>query len=368
MRATLVVPDRDPDAPSGGDVYDARVAAHWPDGLRVCRAPGAWPHPTEADRAALDRLLAGLGSDPVLLDGLVGSTVPELVAVSARVRTTGVLVHSRLAAGSGATGARAAELDAVEQRALRAADLVATTSAWSVADLGRRYGIDEVIVARPGVDPVPVSPGGGAADGPGTQLLALGAITPVKNHATLLIALARLQDLDWGLTVAGPVPDRDFADQLISTALDLGLADRISWLGPLDGAALAQAWDGTDLLVHPSRSETWGMVVTEAHARGIPAVVTRGTGAEEALTWRPGDPDDTGGWTAPAEREGLHATTPGAVVDGAPDPLTHVLRRWLADEATRKAWRSAALQRRDRLPSWRRTAQVLHDAMARCPT
>lgn len=347
MRATLVVPDRDPAAPSGGDVYDARVAAHWPDDLRVCRATGSWPRPTGADRAALGRLLSELGAGPVLIDGLVGSAVPELVETSTRVRVTGVLVHSRLSAGSGAQGALAEELDALELRALRAADVVATTSAWSARDLRGRYGIDDVVVARPGADPAPVSPGSAGPDGRrAPHLLALGALTPVKNHTALLAALARLLDLEWTLTVAGPAPDRAFADRLSGTAQDLGVADRVAWPGPLDGAALEEAWARTDLLVHPSRSETWGMVVTEAHARGIPAVVHRGTGAEEALTWGGG--------------------SPGAAVEvDDPDQLTAVLRAWLADQATRTAWRSAALEQRDRLPDWRHTAQVLHDAVAR---
>ncbi|WP_131105875.1 glycosyltransferase family 4 protein [Ornithinimicrobium sufpigmenti] len=347
MRTTLVVPDRDSAAPSGGDVYDARVAAHWPDDLRVCRAPGAWPRPADADRASLARLLAGLGRGPVLIDGLVGSAVPELIEASAQVRVTGVLVHSTLSAGSGAQGAVAEELDALEHRALRAADLVATTSAWSASDLRAHYGIEEVVVARPGVDPALVAPGSSEPGGGSTpHLLTLGALTPVKNHAALLAALARLRDLRWTLTVAGPAPDHAFAERLSGTAHDLGLEERITWSGPLDGAALDEAWARTDLLVHPSRSETWGMVVSEAHARGIPAVVNRGTGAEEALTWRGG--------------------SPGAAVDvDDPDQLTEVLREWLADEATRTAWRSDALRRRDVLPGWGETAQVLHDALAR---
>lgn len=351
MRATLVVPDRDPAAPSGGDVYDARVATHWPGDLQVCRAPGSWPRPTGADRAALGRLLDGAGEGPVLVDGLVGSAVPELVAASARARTTGLLVHSTLSAGSGASGALAVELDALERRALGAADLVATTSAWSAADLRRRYGVEGVVVARPGVDPAPVSPGSlDPGSGTGAHLLALGALTPVKNHAVLLAALASLRDLDWRLTVAGPAPDRAFADRLAGAAQELGVGDRVTWAGPLRGPALEQAWAAADLLVHPSRSETWGMVVTEAHARGVPAVVAGGTGAEEALTWGPG----------PA---------PGAAVDvgdgGDGEQLGDLLRRWLTDEATRESWRRAALHRRDRLPGWRQTAQVLHDALAR---
>ena len=53
--------------------------------------------------------------------------------------------------------------------------------------------------------------------------------------------------------------------------------------GALVGSALDQKWEAADLLVLPSRTETYGLVVVEALARGIPAVVTAGTGAIEAL-------------------------------------------------------------------------------------
>ena len=55
------------------------------------------------------------------------------------------------------------------------------------------------------------------------------------------------------------------------------------WPGALTGARLDAVWAATDLLLLTSASETFGMVVTEALARGIPAVVTGGTGAVEAL-------------------------------------------------------------------------------------
>lgn len=391
MSATLVVPDRDPAAPSGGDVYDARVAAHWPADLQVCRAPGTWPHPTDADRSALERLLGSLGEGPVLIDGLVGSAVPELVAVSADARRTGVLVHSTLSAGSGAGGARAAALDALEARSLRSADVVATTSAWSAADLRRRYALGDVVVARPGVDPAPVAPGSGADVGaPGSgmdagaavagtgegatpvpRLLVLGALTPVKNHAALLAALARLDDLGWALTVVGAAPDPAFADHLRARARDLGPPGRVTWPGALDGAGLDRVWARTDLLVHPSLSETWGLVVTEAHARGIPTVVHRGTGAEEALTW-PATGQGAGAATGEGAPQTVGPTTgrclPGAAVDVEDvDELAGVLRAWLTDGATRAAWRSAALARRARLPGWGDTARVLHRALTPGP-
>lgn len=342
MRTVLVVPDRDPAAPSGGDRYDAALVDAWPGAISVHRAAGSWPHPDEADVRALGEVLERTGAGPVLLDGLVGCAAPEVVGASAAVRPTVLLVHSTLTAGSGAQGEEAVALDASERQALRAAHLVVTTSAWSAADLEGRYGLTGVVVARPGVDVAPVATGSDRAP----QLLVLAALSPVKNHAVLLAALARLLDRPWSLVVAGPAPDRSFAEELSGTARRLGLQERVTWAGPLAGTELEQVWQRTDLLVHPSRSETWGMVVTEALAHGIPAVVTGGTGAQEALA--------------------LHGTErPGATVrvDDS-DAWCGVLRRWLEDPDTRAAWRSAALDRRARLPGWDRTARTVADALA----
>ncbi|QLQ14718.1 MAG: glycosyltransferase [Micropruina sp.] len=85
------------------------------------------------------------------------------------------------------------------------------------------------------------------------------------------------------------------------------------------------------------------MVVTEALAHGVPAIVGRGTGAEEALR--------SGG--------GM----PGASVDpDDPDELAALLRRWLTDSALRADWRTQALAGRQRLRGWPQAAQEFADA------
>ncbi|PLC11179.1 hypothetical protein AUQ48_01600 [Kocuria flava] len=123
---------------------------------------------------------------------------------------------------------------------------------------------------------------------------------------------------------------------------------RVRVPGPLTGAALEEQWAATDLLVLPSRAETYGMVVAEALAHGVPALVPAGTGAVEAL-------DGTPHGVGPAERA-------GAALDPAdPTAWTTALRAWLADPALRERWRTAALARRRRLRRWSDTA---HDVLA----
>ena len=357
MSLTLVVPDRSGLGPSGGDRYDETVVAQWRrQGRRVevHAVPGAWPWPTTRDVARLADLTQVLPPGPVLLDGLVGCAVPEVVERSAAVRPTVVLVHSLLADGAGAEGEQAAELDRRERRALAAAHGVVVTSAWSRARLAERHGVVGAAVARPGTLAAPVAPGtltaaedgvsgtGGVRAAAAPSLLSLGAVAPLKNHRTLLTALADLTDLPWTLVVAGPAPDCDHLSALRGEAARRGLAARVSWTGPLEGEALEHVWGRTDLLVHPSRSETYGLVVAEALARGIPAVVGSGTGAVEALT-------------GSVEADGTAGLPGAAVSTHEPQELSRVLRRWFCDPGLRRRWRAAALARRDRVPGWDRT-------------
>ena len=102
-----------------------------------------------------------------------------------------------------------------------------------------------------------------------------------------------------------------------------------------------------DLVVAPSRTETYGMVVTEALARGIPVVGAEVGGLPEAL-----------GRTADGRLPGI------LVPPGDPAPLADALRRWLTDAGLRDDLRRAARERRTTLPGWDVTAERLSGVLA----
>jgi len=120
----------------------------------------------------------------------------------------------------------------------------------------------------------------------------------------------------------------------------------IRFVGPRTGVGLEQAYADADLLVLPSRAETYGMVVTEALARGVPVVATAVGGVPEALGAAP------------------DGTLPGRLVPpDDPRALADALRAWLTDSGLRERWRAAALARRDTLPRWTATARRLSEVL-----
>ncbi|MEU7958806.1 glycosyltransferase family 4 protein [Micromonospora humida] len=339
MRAVHVVLPGDiddPATPSGGNAYDRRVcaglgAAGWT--VHEHGVPGKWPHPDEAARARLAGVLAALPDGmPVLYDGLVASTVPELLAAQAGRLRQVVLVHMPLG-------------DDAEARALPLADALVTTSGWTRELLLARHRIDpaRVTVATPGVDPADVAPGTAA----GTALLCVAAVTPVKGHDVLVDALTGLVDRPWTLDCVGAL-DRDpaFVAGLRQRADRDGLAGRVRWHGPVTGPALDAAYAGADLLVLPSRAETYGMVVVEALARGIPVLGSTVGGVPQALG-RAGD-----------------GAAPGVLVPpGDPVALAGALRRWLHSADLRDRLRHAARGRRADLPGWPATVTIISQVL-----
>jgi glycosyltransferase involved in cell wall biosynthesis len=77
------------------------------------------------------------------------------------------------------------------------------------------------------------------------------------------------------LTIAGS-GEAGYREQLAELAAQLGLGDRVRFVGHLEGAAKAQAFAEADCFVLPSAHENFGLAVAEALAAGLPAIVSPG--------------------------------------------------------------------------------------------
>lgn len=348
MRTVYVVlPDGvdDPLRPSGGNSYDRHLCDElgsqgWT--VHECPVGGFWGLPDAASFAALERTLWQIPDDAVvLLDGLIASTAPAVLAPQASRLRLIVLVHMPL-------GHRPAD-DAARQRereVLTTATAVVTTSAWARRRLLELYDLPahRVRVAEPGAPAVELVTGTEA----GEALLCVGTVTFEKGHDLLLEALESIAALSWHCTCVGSL-DRDphFVESLRRRSLNGGSGERVSFPGPRTGADLDRSYAAADLLVLASRAETYGMVVTEALARGLPVVAAEVGGVGEAL-----GEDESGA------RPGM------LVAPEDPVALADALSTWLGDAELRARLRRSAAQRRESLPRWATTAAVVAGVLA----
>ncbi len=103
----------------------------------------------------------------------------------------------------------------------------------------------------------------------------LGRIHPKKGCDLLIEAFARTlaRDAAWHLLMAGP-DQVGWQAQLMDRAHRLQIADRITWTGMLEGARKWGAIGCSEIFVLPSHQENFGIVVAEALACGVPALIS----------------------------------------------------------------------------------------------
>jgi len=312
IEASFAVPG-DLATPTGGYAYARRLLAAAEGAelrLRHLALPEGFPHPSAAVSAETGRLLAALPAGrPVLVDGLALGALPlEIVQVAAGPVVA--LCHHPLALETGVGAEDAARLHLSERAALAAAVHVVAASATTAAILEADYGVPrgKLTVACPGTDPAPRARGSGEL---GVRLLSVGSLTPRKGHDVLVAALAGLTALDWTLTIAGPA-DRDeaCAASLRRAIAEAGLAGRVRLAGALGTEELTAEYDRADLFVLASRYEGFGMVYTEAMARGLPVVGCDAGAVAEATR-------GAARLVAPGDVEELRAALSGLIADAS---------------------------------------------------
>ncbi len=336
----------DLDARTGGYGYDRRII----DGLTArgwtvthLQLGDGFPHPTAEVRAAVGETLASVpDASIVIVDGLAfGALAAEAEREAARLKLV-ALVHHPLAAETGLTRTQAAALEDSERRALAAARLVIVTSPATGASLAP-YGVrsQDIVVVEPGTDAAPLARG--STDG-ATAFLTVGSLVPRKGHDTLFHALAGLRRRHWRLACVGSLDrHRQTADHLRVLAQELGLSDRIDFVGELGERALAMEYDRADAFVLATHHEGYGMAVAEALAHGLPVISTP-TGAIAALV----EPD--AGILVP----------PGDV-----DALSHALSRFIDHADLRSSLVEGARRARVRLPTWDTASERMAAALER---
>ncbi len=335
----LIVPG-DPETNTGGFIYDRRMVQELRQlGLtvEVHDLPDGWPYPGYQAVDAADRTLARLPDGArVIVDGLALGVLPRLAEREGRRLKLIALVHHPLAQETGLEAGERARLFESERDALSHVHHVIATSGFTAQGLVD-YDLtqERMSVIPPGVEPHELADGSGRA---APALLCVGTLTPRKGHDVLLNALSLLTSRPWTLDIVGSeTRDTRHAQQIRRLAGELGLASRVVFRGELSGRALDAAYHTCDLFVLASHYEGYGMVLTEAVARGLPVVATAGGAVPDTL------PEGAGLLAPPGDIEGLAGALDRVL--GSPELFAQ-----LAEGA-----RSA----RERLPSWADSARQL---------
>ena len=113
-------------------------------------------------------------------------------------------------------------------------------------------------------------------------LLYVGRLAKEKNLSGLLemAVLALRQDASTRLWLVGDGPYRS---ECISMARELGIGDKVKFVGSVPRDQVDAYYAAADLFVFASITETQGLVVQEAMNYGLPAVAVTGGGASESI-------------------------------------------------------------------------------------
>jgi D-inositol-3-phosphate glycosyltransferase len=357
------------------DVYTRRWAPDLPEvvevepGFRVVHVPAGAPDlPKEELPDVVDEFTAGVRA----------RLAPDVDVLHANYWLSGVSGHrlkhelglplvstfhtlARVKAESGLPGEP-------ERRALAESEVVGCSDAILAScpaearELERLYGADpgRIEIVAPGVDHAFFSPGPRAGAraalghlrlGDGPVLLFVGRIQPLKSLDTAVRALALLD-----AAVGGPAADpserpvlvvvggasgadgQDEVERIQKLVADLGVGDQVRFADPQPHHLLSTYYRAADVVVVPSRSESFGLVALEAAACGTPVVAAAVGGLRTLVE------DGVTGFLVDGRDPEVYAARIGLILD---DPLLAVgLGRAASQRACSYTWSTAAARLR----------------------
>jgi glycosyltransferase involved in cell wall biosynthesis len=145
-------------------------------------------------------------------------------------------------------------------------------------------------------------------------LLCLGRVDPIKNQGWLVERAPEILRLYPGalLVFAGPCTDDGYGEELRRRVSALGLEDHVLWTGGLapDTPALIGLLQIASVVLLPSVSETFGLVILEAWAAGAAVISSRTSGGQTHIR------HEENGWLFDLDEPGsFFAALKGALSD-----------------------------------------------------
>ena len=173
----------------------------------------------------------------------------------------------------------------VESEVIGCSDVILSNSSFETAQLVSHYGADpsRIEIVPPGVDHSIFNP---ACKSEARRLLNLseqktllfvGRIQPLKGVDLAISTLAELEDKDARLILIGSSSGMEGPSEqrrITKMVKELGLTNRVLFVEPQPHEKLVNWYRAADVLLMPSRSESFGLVALEAAACGLPVVAS----------------------------------------------------------------------------------------------
>jgi glycosyltransferase involved in cell wall biosynthesis len=266
-----------PQTKTGGYIYDHRIIEGLTKlGWRVTvhSFDSSFPFPTKKAlaraRVALNKIRSG---NLVLIDGLALGGMPTLLDEQKERLRLAALVHHPLALDIGLSPQERKIMSQSEKKCLSTVKQIFVTSQWTKEQIVKLHiPSNKVEVVVPGTDKAALAHGSKNAL---IRILCVATLTSRKGHSILFDALEKLPTRSWHLYCVGSL-EREVrtVKKLRAQLTRLRLNEHVTLLGEVNPEALSKHYDGADLFVLASHLEGYGMVLSEAIARGLPVICT----------------------------------------------------------------------------------------------
>jgi D-inositol-3-phosphate glycosyltransferase len=233
----------------------------------------------------------------------------------------------------GAADTSPAHRVALERQLGRAVDRIIVQCRDEIAELVR-LGVprSRMTLVPSGVNTERFGPDGPAEPkGMRHRVLSVGRLVERKGFGDLIRAMPLVPDAE--LVIVGGGPDTaPYARSLREQAAELGVAGRVRLAGSVPAAEMPRWYRSADVVASTPWYEPFGLTPLEAMACGVPVVATAVGGLTDTV---------------------VRGVTGDLVPPREPRALGTTLRRLLADDIRRYAYRAAALDRIGHAYSWR---------------
>ena len=171
----------------------------------------------------------------------------------------------------------------------------------------------------------------------GRYLIQIGRIHPIKNQATGIKALKHLpQDIQF--VIIGPVTDPEYKKSLDLLISQLGLFDRVHFLGVISGVNKFYWLRHSVVNVHMALWESYCNVIHESMSQGCVCIVSRGTALEELIK------DKINGFCVPEYDEVSVADAVKYILDSSHARQILAMRKRNTDFTRGHSWQNISLQ------------------------